>query len=137
MGTLDAIDDKDEAACYAVLLGIVRPDELVCPRCQAREGLHVHRRRRAPVLDYQCASCGRVFNAWTGTALEGTHYRPTVLIKLIRAILERRSTAELARELRCQRSRLQCCRWRLTTVVREWARRQPSAPPRAPPHPAP
>jgi transposase-like protein len=123
MGILEDVDHKDEAVCYAVLLGIVRPEGLACPRCQVREGLHVHRRRRAPVLDYRCGRCRRVFNAWTGTALEGTHYRPTVLVKLVRAMLERRSTAELARELRCQRSRLQSCRWRLSAVVREWARR--------------
>jgi hypothetical protein len=27
-------------------------------------------------LDYQCGACGRVFNAWTGTFLQGTTAAP-------------------------------------------------------------
>lgn len=66
----------DEQACYDVLVPLLHPDGLACPRCAATEGLGVHRRHRRPVLDYQCAACGRVFNAFTATAFHKTCRRP-------------------------------------------------------------
>ena len=50
----------DEAACYAKLVGWLHPDGLVCPRCLKADRLRVHRRHRAPVLDYRCGHCHRV-----------------------------------------------------------------------------
>ena len=48
----------DEETCYAKLLAVLYPDSLACPRCSDRDHLGVHRRRRAPVLDYQCSLIG-------------------------------------------------------------------------------
>ena len=59
----------DQDACYEKLVAILHPDGLTCSRCQARDGLRVHRRHRAPVLDYRCDACCRVFNALTGDRL--------------------------------------------------------------------
>jgi len=47
-------DLMDETACYQYLLDVLHPEELHCPRCQAREGFQVHRYFREPVLDYRC-----------------------------------------------------------------------------------
>ena len=44
----------DEDACYAKLVAWLHPDGLACPRCGARDRMGVHRRHRAPVLDYRC-----------------------------------------------------------------------------------
>jgi transposase-like protein len=77
------VDLSDEGACYGKLLELLHPGGLACPRCRARDGLGVHRRRRHPVLDYQCAACGRVFNAWTGTPLEKTHRHPSHILKIL------------------------------------------------------
>ena len=71
------IDYMDEDACYRKLVELLHPDGLACPACGQRQRLGVHRRHREPVLDYQCGDCGRVFNAWTGTVLQGTHRRPS------------------------------------------------------------
>src|SRR5262249_26357253 len=81
-------------------------------------GLGVHRRRRDPVLDYQCSSCGRVFNAWTGTPLEKTHRRPSQILEILRGILLRTSTAQMARDLKCQRAQLLTLRRRLEPLAR-------------------
>jgi transposase-like protein len=112
-------DLMDEDACYAKLVGWLHPDGLACPRCGARDGLGVHRRHRAPVLDYRCAACRRVFNAFTGTALQATKRRPAELVLILRGFAQGVSTARLARELGCdrrelldQRHRLQHLAWR-------------------------
>ena len=49
-------DLMDEDACYQFLVQILHPDGLACPRCQTRDGLKVHKRLRAPILDYRCAA---------------------------------------------------------------------------------
>src|SRR4051812_35625354 len=96
-------DLMDEDACYAKLVDWLHPDGLACPRCGARDGLTVHRRHRAPVLDYRCRSCRRVFNALTGTLLHGARRRPSELVLIIRGIAQGVTTARLARELGCSR----------------------------------
>ena len=95
----------DEEACYRKLLELMHPGGLQCPRCGERS-LHVHRRHRAPVMDYRCGNCGRVFNAWTGTTLQKTHRRPSELLLILRGIAQGQSTSGLARELGCGRGHL-------------------------------
>src|SRR4051812_46454060 len=92
-------DLLDDDACYAFLVDALHPDGLRCPACGDRHHT-IHRAHRAPVLDYRCA-CGRVFNAWTGTALQGTHRRPAQLVLLLRGVAQGAPTAQLARELGC------------------------------------
>jgi hypothetical protein len=75
-------DLMDQDACYSKLLGLLHPAGLACPACKVSDHLRVHRRHRAPVIDYRCRGCGRVFNAFTGTALSGTH-RPHAEVMLI------------------------------------------------------
>ncbi|MBI3408455.1 MAG: transposase [Planctomycetes bacterium] len=102
-----------ENACYAWLVGLLHPQGLLCPRCGAGKNLGIHRRTRVPVLDYQCARCRRVFNAWTGTPLEKTRRRPSQVVQLLRGMMANKSTSQLARELRCQRAQLATLRRKL------------------------
>lgn len=106
-------DLLDEDACYAKLVTWLHPDGLACPRCHQADRLRVHRRHRAPVLDYRCGQCGRVFNAFTGTILHGTRRRPGALALIVRGIAQGVPTAQLARELGCDRSELLKLRHRL------------------------
>jgi transposase-like protein len=106
-------DLMDVDACSATLVGWLHPGGLACPRCGARDGLGVHRRHRAPVLDYRCAGCERVFNAFTGTALQGTKRRPVELVLILRGFAQGVPTAQLARELGCDRKELLALRHRL------------------------
>ena len=75
----------DEDACYQKIVAILHPDGLACPRCQSRDGFRVHRRTRDPVLDSR-GSCGRVFNAFTGTVFAKTHRRPAAIFLILRGI---------------------------------------------------
>lgn len=102
----------DEDACYARLVEVLHPDGLACPRCGG-DRLGVHRRHRAPVLDYRCRDCRRVFNAFTGTALQKTARRPSALLLILRGFAQGVTTSRLARELGCDRMKLLGLRHRL------------------------
>ena len=107
------IDLMDQRACYERLVGLWHPDGLACPRCGAADRLGVHRRHRDPVVDYQCGHCGRVFNAFTATPLQGIRRSPAQLQLIVRGIAQAAPTAELARELGCDRKHLLELRHRL------------------------
>lgn len=118
-------DYLDEDACYAQLVALLHPDGLSCPGCGERQRLGIHHRYRAPVLDYQCGTCGRVFNAWTGTILQGTHRRPAQLLMILRGIAQGTPTAQMARELGCDRRHLLQWRHRLQEHARLGLDRNP------------
>jgi transposase-like protein len=118
-------DLMDQDACYAKLVGLLHPGGLTCPTCKAADHLRVHRRHRAPVLDYRCAACGRVFNAFTGSALEGTHRRPAEVMLILRGFAQGVPTAQLARELGCDRKHLLELRRRMQGDAARWLDRNP------------
>jgi transposase-like protein len=119
------IDYLDEAACYTKLVALLRPNGLACPHCGEARRLGIHRRHREPVLDYQCGACGRVFNAWTATVLEGTHRRPSQVLMILHGIAKGTPTAQMARELGCDRRHLLQLRHRLQEHARMWLDRNP------------
>ncbi len=81
------IDLMDRDACYQKLLDLLHPQGLACPRCAAGDGHHVHRRRPdSPVVDYRCKGCRRVFNVFTGTPWQGTHFSPATILSILRGI---------------------------------------------------
>ncbi|MGE5755421.1 MAG: hypothetical protein ACM35G_06870, partial [Planctomycetaceae bacterium] len=51
----------------------------------------------------QCGVRGCVFNALTGTLLEGAHRRPSQILWILHGITQGTPTAQMARELRCER----------------------------------
>src|SRR5262245_16328222 len=112
------LDLLDEQACYDFLVEALHPDGLGCPACGSRL-YTVHRAHRDPVLDYRC-DCGRVFNAWTGTMLQGTQRCCAQIVLIVRGIAQGTPTAQLARELGCSRRHLLELRHRLQHLA--WVR---------------
>jgi transposase len=106
-------DLMDEDACDAKLVAWLHPGGFACPRCGLDDRMSVHRRGRVPVLDYRCGHCRRVFNAFTGTSLPGAKRRPAELVLILRGFAQGVPTAQLARELDCDRSELLKLRHRL------------------------
>jgi transposase-like protein len=103
-------DLMDEQACYDFLVKLLHPDGLACPRCHHADGLKVHRYDRAPILVYRCPHCLRIFNAFTATVLHGTRRSARQWVLIVRGFAQGVPTAQLARELECDRSQL--LRWR-------------------------
>jgi transposase-like protein len=118
-------DLMDQDACYHKLVSLLHPGGLACPACKSSDRLRIHRRHRAPVLDYRCTACGRVFNAFTGTDLDGTHRRPAEIMLILRGFAQGVPTARLARELGCDRKHLLELRRRMQGHAARWLDRNP------------
>ena len=117
----------DEDACYAKIVAGLHPGGLICPRWGIGDRLKVHRRHHAPIIDYRCDACGRVFNAFTGTEFHKTHRRPSEILMILRGISQGTSTARLARELNRHRPHLLRLRHRLQARAMEAADSSPLA----------
>lgn len=66
----------DQESCRQKLFDLLHPEGFACPRCGARDGLNIHRRRPdSPVVDYRCKGCRRVFNMFTNTPWQGSEFR--------------------------------------------------------------
>jgi hypothetical protein len=48
---------------------------------------------------YRCARCQKYFNVWTDTPLHRSHRRPSEILRIMKALVEGKSTRQLAREL--------------------------------------
>ena len=115
----------DQDACYSKLVGWLHPDGLDCPHCKTDDHLRVHRRHHAPVLDYRCTACGRVFTAFTATALAGSHRTPAEIVLILRGFAQGVPTAQLARELGCDRKHLLELRHLMQDDAARWLDRNP------------
>jgi hypothetical protein len=96
----------DEGKCHAFLVELFHSEGLRCPKCQRPcEEAKVYRRERAPLLLYRCV-CGRTFNAWAGTLLQGTHWPASTWVQVLRGFVQGVSTRHLAEELGLARPNL-------------------------------
>src|SRR5512145_343007 len=91
----------DEQASYEFLLSVLHPHGLQCPAGhKVGTGQAPHMSDRAPVVDYRCRGCGKVFNLFTNTLWKGTHYSCRQIVLLVRGFAQGVPTLHLARELK-------------------------------------
>ncbi len=101
------VDLMDQEECRQKLFELFHPEGFACPRCAARDGLNIHRRRAdSPVVDYRCKNCRRVFNMFTDTPWQGTHHSPAQILLILRGTAKGEPTAKLAREVGISRQHL-------------------------------
>lgn len=97
----------DEQKCYDYLLKVLHPQGLTCPAGHSvQPDQKPHDRHRAPIFDYRCAECGRVFNAFTQTVWSGGRYTCVQMVLIMRGIAQGVPTEHLADELGIDRSHL-------------------------------
>jgi transposase-like protein len=93
-------DLLDEQECYEYLVRTLHPQGLHCQNGHALpSGQAPHDRRRTPVVDYRCRVCGNVYNVFTNTAWQGTHYPCSTVVLVIRGFVQGTPTLQLAEEL--------------------------------------
>ena len=121
------VELMDEQKCYEYLLEILHPGGLCCPECKTPvEQSTVHRRDRAPVLYFRC-SCGRIYNAFTGTLWQGTHHRCCLLVRILQGFVQGTSTRHLAKELGIDRKHLLERRHKIQELAAQACIREPLA----------
>jgi hypothetical protein len=96
----------DQYTYYDQLVGWLHLDGMTYRRCHEHGRMVVHRRGRDPVLDLLCGDCHRVFNAFPDAALHCIKRRPEELVLIAHGFAQGVSTAQLARELDCDRTEL-------------------------------
>lgn len=96
----------DPGRCHAFVLSVLHPSGLGCPGGHGLDEARVHKRDREPILDYRCKTCGRCFNLFTGTVLQGTKHNVVAVVQLLRGIVQGVPTAQLAREMGVDRKQL-------------------------------
>jgi hypothetical protein len=77
------------------------------------------------VLDYRCIGRGRVFDAFTGTSLAGTHRRPAEIVLILRGFARGVPAAQPAREPGRDREHPLGPRRRLQDNASRWLGRNP------------
>jgi transposase-like protein len=92
---------RDEQACYEFLVSVLHPKGLRCPvGHRVAAGQAPHMSDRAPVVDYRCRQCGKVFNVFTTTLWRGTHYSCCQVVLLVRGFAPGVPSLHLAKELK-------------------------------------
>lgn len=100
-------DLLDEQACHDFLLGVLHPEGLKCPSGHSLLPSQTpHDRHRAPLFDYRCKTCGKVFNLFSGTIWKGSHYSCRKIVLLLKGIAEGTPTQHLAQEVGVSRMNL-------------------------------
>ena len=100
-------DLLDEQRCYELLRDALHPNGLCCPNGHELPSTQApHTRDRAPLVEYRCQNCGRVFNVFTNTPLSGRRHPCSRLVLILRGFLQGTSTRHLALELGVHRRHL-------------------------------
>ena len=66
-------------------------------RFSCKHSSRIHRRDRAPILYFRC-SCGRIYNAFSGSVWQRTHHRCSVIVRILQGFSQGVSTLHLANE---------------------------------------
>ena len=86
--------------CDDYLLNPLHPNGFRCPDGHPLPAEQApHDRHRAPVEDYRCRTCGRVFNLLTGTIWSGTHDDCVTIVLLLRGFTQGTPTLQWVDEL--------------------------------------
>ena len=89
----------DEDKCCEHLITYFHGGSLRCSGCQ-ESNYHVHHSRRAPILQYRCDDCGTFFNLFSGTVFQGTHWKCSKVVMVLRGFLKGESTLSMSKEMK-------------------------------------
>ena len=88
------------AECYNFLLSLLHPNGLHCPQGHPLvEGQKPHKFRKNGLPCYRCATCGKVFNIFRDTILQGIHYDCIKIVLMLRGFAKGETTQMLSEEL--------------------------------------
>jgi transposase-like protein len=113
-------DLLDEERCYNWLVEYLHPEGLRCPKGHARPAAEApHTSDRAPIVEYRCRTCGRVYNVFTDTALNGIRHPCSKIVLILRGFCQGETTAKLAAELELDYKNLLRLRHDLHAILKD------------------
>lgn len=115
----------DAQACHEFLVTLLHPHGFCCPNGHSLKQAYVHNRDRPTIPDYRCKLCGRCFNLFAGTVLQGTHYTVIQVVQLLHGMVKGTPTAQLAREMGVDRKWLMVRRHQLQDLALKALDHQP------------
>ena len=118
-------DYMDEDACHGKLVELLHPEGLACPDCGQRQRLGVHHRHPRRSWTISAAPAAVSSTPGPGPSSRGTHRRPSQILLILRGIATGQPTAQMARELGCDRKHLLELRHRLQEHARIGLDRNP------------
>jgi len=88
------------------------PDGLKCPHCGKGVGeARVFRMTgKSQLRVYRCNGCQSIYNVYSGTIFEGTHFRPAQTVLLLRGVCKGEPSAAIAREIGVSRQTVHAIR---------------------------
>lgn len=115
------LDDLlDEERSYAWLVTFLHPEGLQCPKGHLRPSEQCpHTRTRAPIVEYRCRECGRVYNVFTDTVLNGIRFPCSKIVMMLHGFLKGTPTQQMAEEMSLDRGNLHHWRHHLQALFRE------------------
>lgn len=84
--------------CYDFLILLLHPYGFQCPEGHTFKESKIHRRTRGPIIDYRCNNCGRIYNIYTATILQGTKYSVQQIVQYIDGIIREVMVSQISRE---------------------------------------
>jgi transposase-like protein len=95
------IELLDHETSVAWLLSHFHPKGLQCPRCEhgVEEARNYRQTKVSQLTVYRCNHCDTIYNVYTGTVFQGSHWTPMQAILLLRGIAKGESTNVLSAEL--------------------------------------
>jgi transposase-like protein len=88
----------DEDKCYDHLVEQFHNGDLRCAGCGS-SNYRTHKRNQAPILQHKCKDWRRYFNLFTGTAFEGSSWRCSQVVMILRGFAQGASTLHMSREM--------------------------------------
>ena len=90
----------DEQKCYDFLKEVLHPSGLRCPEGHPLPPEQApHDRTRAPIMNYRCRDCRRVFNIFSQTVLSTISFSSCEIVLMLRGIVQGDPTTQIAQEL--------------------------------------
>jgi len=84
--------------CYDFLVLLLHKSSMQCLNGHSLEDCYVYKRTREPILDYRCKACGKCFNIFSGTCLQGTKYSLMQIIQYINGLILNVPISQISRE---------------------------------------
>jgi transposase-like protein len=89
----------DAKECYNFLLRLLHEGSMKCPNGHSLEDCYIYKRTREPILDYRCKVCGKCFNIFSGTILQGTKYSLIQIIQYTNGLIQNVPISQISREI--------------------------------------